>query len=127
KRKESPAVDPQLQSASTLPGVGPAVAEKLAARGLLHVQDFWFQLPLRYEDRTRLTPVAALRPGMTAQVLGRVVAVERGFRGRPTLRIVVADDSRGGLALRFFHFNRAQLAQFAPGRRILCFGEARPG
>ena len=112
---------------STLPGVGPKVAEKLAVRGLLSVQDLWLHLPLRYEDRTRITPIASLFPGQSAQVEARVEAVERSFRYRPTLRVAIGDASRGTLVLRFFHFNRQQLALFVPGRRILCYGEARPG
>ena len=115
------------QALSTLPGVGPKVAGKLAVRGLLSVQDLWLHLPLRYEDRTRITPIAALFPGQSAQVEARVEAVERSFRYRPTLRVAIGDASRGTLVLRFFHFNRAQLALFVPGRRILCYGEARPG
>ena len=115
------------QALATLPGVGPKVAEKFAVRGLLSVQDLWLHLPLRYEDRTRITPIASLFPGQSAQVEARVEAVERSFRYRPTLRVAISDGSRGSLVLRFFHFNRAQLALFVPGRRILCFGEARPG
>ncbi|MCA1713662.1 MAG: ATP-dependent DNA helicase RecG, partial [Gammaproteobacteria bacterium] len=70
-----------------LPGVGPRMAEKLAARGLLTLQDLWLQLPRQYQDRTRLTSIRALQPGVAAQVEGRVEAVERGFRYRPMLRI----------------------------------------
>jgi ATP-dependent DNA helicase RecG len=112
---------------TSLPGVGPALAEKLAARGLLTVQDLWLHLPLRYEDRTQLTAIADLLPGQSAQIEGRVEAVERGFRYRPLLRVTLVEDSRASLVLRFFHFNSAQAAQFIPGRRVRCFGEARPG
>ena len=42
---------------SSLPGVGPRVAEKLAARGLETLQDLWLWLPRGYEDRTALTPI----------------------------------------------------------------------
>ena len=112
---------------SSLPGVGPALAEKLAARGLLTVQDLWLHLPLRYEDRTQLTAIRDLLPGQSAQIEGRVEAVERGFRYRPLLRVTLAGESRATLTLRFFHFNSAQAAQFIPGRRVRCFGEARPG
>ena len=87
------------------------MAEKLAARGLLSVQDLWLHLPLRYEDRTRLTAIRDLVPGEPAQVEGRVEAVERGFRYRPLLRVTVVDDSRASLGLRFFHFNAAQAAR----------------
>ena len=46
---------------STLPGIGPKVAEKLAARGLATVGDLWLHLPRQYEDRTRIVPIRALR------------------------------------------------------------------
>ena len=103
---------------TALPGCGPKVAEKLAARGLLTLQDLWLQLPRQYEDRTRLTPIALLQPGVAAQVEGRVSAVERGFRGRPVLKVAIEDDSYGTLVLRFFHFRSQQVSQFAVGARI---------
>ena len=122
-----PALAPSGEaSVRELPGVGPALAEKLAARGLLKIQDLWLHLPTRYEDRTALTAIRDLVPGQPAQVEGRVEAVERGFRYRPLLRVTVSDASRATLALRFFHFNSAQAAQFIPGRRVRCYGEARP-
>jgi ATP-dependent DNA helicase RecG len=124
KASLSPAGEAPL---STLPGVGPRVAEKLAARGLLSVQDLWLQLPRQYEDRTKLTPIRALQPGVAAQVEGRVEAVERGFRYRPMLRVAVGDDSRATLVLRFFHFRSVQAAQFVPGARVRCYGTPRPG
>ena len=48
---------------SELRGVGPKLAEKLADCGVRQVQDLLFHLPLRYQDRTRITPVAAAREG----------------------------------------------------------------
>ncbi|HTM69259.1 MAG TPA: ATP-dependent DNA helicase RecG [Luteimonas sp.] len=112
---------------ASLPGVGPRMAEKLAARGLLDLQDLWLLLPRQYEDRTRLSAIRALQPGIPAQVEGTVAAVERGFRYRPSLRVAIVDDSRATLVLRFFHFRGAQAAQFAPGTRIRCYGSVRPG
>ncbi|MFL6593383.1 MAG: ATP-dependent DNA helicase RecG, partial [Luteimonas sp.] len=112
---------------SALPGVGPRVAEKLAARGLRTLQDLWLQLPRQYEDRTQITPIRDLRPGVAAQVEGVVEAVERGFRYRPMLRVAIGDDSRATLVLRFFHFRAAQVAQFAPGVRVRCYGMPRAG
>ena len=103
------------------------MAEKLAARGVLEVQDLWLLLPRQYEDRTRLSAIRALQPGVPAQVEGIVAAVERGFRYRPSLRVAIVDDSRATLVLRFFHFRGAQAAQFAPGTRIRCYGSVRPG
>ena len=112
---------------TALPGCGPKVAGKLAARGLGCLQDLWLQLPRQYEDRTRLTPIRLLQPGVAAQVEGRVEAVERGFRFRPVLRVAIGDDSTATLALRFFHFRAAQVAQFVPGARVRGYGTPRPG
>ncbi|ATS40075.1 ATP-dependent DNA helicase RecG [Xanthomonas citri pv. fuscans CFBP 6996] len=112
---------------SSLPGVGPKVADRFAARGILSVQDLWLHLPLRYEDRTRLTTIAQLQGGVPAQIEGRVEAVERGFRFRPVLRVAVSDASHGTLVLRFFHFRAAQVAQFAVGTRVRVFGTPKPG
>ena len=117
--------DPGATPVSALPGVGPALAETLSRLGLERVQDLWFHLPLRYEDRTRLTRIADLRPGDRAQVEGVVEAVERGFRYRPQLKVAISDDSQQTLVLRFFHFNRAQSEMLKPGVRLLCFGEVR--
>ena len=124
---QAPTADPGLLPVSALPGVGPALAETLARLGLERVQDLWFHLPLRYEDRTHVTPIRDLRVGESVQVVGVVEAVERGFRYRPQLRVAIGDDSRATLMLRFFHFNRSQADQLAPGVRILCYGEVRHG
>ncbi len=110
-----------------LPGVGPAVAGKLAARGLFTLQDLWLHLPRQYEDRTRITPVRQVQPGVAAQVEGRVEAVERGFRYRPMLRVAIADESRATLVLRFFHFRSQQVNQFRVGARVRAYGTPRPG
>ena len=112
---------------TALPGVGASVAAKLQARGIGSLQDLWLHLPLRYEDRTTLLPIRALKPGVPAQVEGRVEAVERGFRYRPMLRVAVGDDSGGTLVLRFFHFRAAQVAQFAVGARLRAYGTPKSG
>jgi len=112
---------------TSLPGVGPALAKTLDKLGLRTLQDLWFHLPLRYEDRTHLTAIIDLRSGDTAQVEGRIEAIERGFRYRPQLRVAIGDDSRATLLLRFFHFNKSQVDQLAIGARLRCFGEARLG
>ncbi|MFS8064216.1 MAG: ATP-dependent DNA helicase RecG, partial [Luteimonas sp.] len=110
-----------------LSGVGPRVAGKLAARGLLTLQDLWLQLPRHYEDRTRISPIRSLQAGVAAQVEGVVEAVDRGFRYRPMLRVAIGDESQSTLVLRFFHFRSAQVAQFVPGTRVRCYGTPRAG
>jgi ATP-dependent DNA helicase RecG len=119
--------DPGIAPVSALPGVGPALVAALARLGLERVQDLWFHLPLRYEDKTRVTAIADLRVGERAQIEGVVEAVERGFRYRPQLKVAIGDSSQQTLLLRFFHFNRAQAEQLLPGTRLLCYGEVRYG
>jgi ATP-dependent DNA helicase RecG len=122
----SPA-DPGRAPLTTLGGVGPALADTLGKLGLREVQDLWFHLPLRYEDRTTVVPIADLRPGDRAQVEGIVEHVERGFRFRPQLKVIIGDDSGRPLLLRFFHFRKSQVDLLAKGTRLLCFGEVRQG
>lgn len=126
-RRDLASLDLSTEPLSRLAGVGPRVAAKLEARGLTTLQDLWLHLPLRYEDRTTLLPIRALKAGLPAQVEGRVEAVERGFRYRPMLRVAVSDDSGATVVLRFFHFRAAQVAQFAVGTRLRCYGTPRPG
>ncbi|MCG6116943.1 MAG: ATP-dependent DNA helicase RecG [Aquimonas sp.] len=109
----------------SLPGVGPQVAQKLAAAGIQQLQDLWFWLPRGYEDRTRIAPIASLALGERVQVEGRVEAVEKGFRFRPQLKVAISDDSGETLVLRFFHFHAGQVAQLTPGAWLRCYGEVR--
>jgi ATP-dependent DNA helicase RecG len=126
--RPAPALTPVGETPlSTLAGVGPRVAEKLAARGLLTLQDLWLQLPRQYEDRTSIRPIRGLQAGVAVQVEGVVEAIERGFRYRPMLRVAISDGSMATMVLRFFHFRAAQVAQFAPGVRVRCYGTPRAG
>src|SRR3546814_15208498 len=100
--------DPGLTPVGALPGVGPALVATLARLGLERVQDLWFHLPLRYEDKTRVTAIADLRAGERAPVEGVVEAVERGFRYRPQVKVATGDASPQNLLLLFSHLNHRQ-------------------
>ena len=106
--------------------VGPRVAERLARLGLHTLQDLLFHLPLRYEDRSTVVPLGALRPGQAALVRGQVELAQVQFGRRRALLCRIADGT-GTLTLRFFHFSRAQQQGLQRGLPIECFGEARPG
>lgn len=116
-----------LRSVAELKGVGPALKSTLAARGIHVMQDLWLQLPIGFEDRTRIEKLDALQLGQTAQIEVRVVAVERGFRFRPLLKVIVEDDSLRQLCLRFFHYSSQQANQFAIGKILQCYGQVRLG
>ncbi len=111
---------------TALRGVGAALAQKLARLNVARVADLLFLLPLRYEDRTRVTAIGALLPGVRAAVEGEVQLTEVTYRGRRQLLCRISDGS-GMLTLRFFYFSGSQQANLARGTRLRCFGEVRRG
>lgn len=111
---------------SALDGVGETLAARLRGLGIERVQDLLFHLPLRYEDRTRITHVGALRPGMHAVVVARIEAAELRHGGRRSLLLAVSDYT-GRMGVRFFHFSSAQRQRLKTGVWLRLFGEVRPG
>ena len=83
-------------------------------------------LPLRYEDETRVTPIAAARGGTAVQIEGEVVSSEIVLRPRRQLVARVRDAS-GMLVARWLNFYPSQQKQIAAGRRVRLFGEVRGG
>jgi len=118
--------NPLEQSVAQLKGVGAQTALRLEKMGIRRIQDLLFHLPVRYQDRTRIHPIASLTGGMTALVCGQVQYTELLQRSRNSLICRIADDS-GSIALRFFHFNAHQHNQLKPGVWISCFAEVRFG
>ena len=102
------------------------MAEKLAAAGIEQVQDLLFHLPLRYQDRTRITPLGALQAGGDVVVEGEILLADIAFGQRRSLLCRIQDGT-GTVGLRFFHFSAAQRRNLERGRRIRCFGEVRRG
>lgn len=113
-------------SITQLKGVGAALAEKLKKVGIESVQDMLFHLPLRYQDRTRIVPIGALRPGQDAVIEGTVVIADISMGRRRSLSVRI-QDATGSLVLRFFHFSNAQKNGLAKGTKVRCYGEVRPG
>ena len=109
-----------------LRGVGPRLAAKLADYGVHQVEDLLFHLPLRYQDRTRVTPIAAAREGADLVIEGEVRAADIVFGRRRSL-VTRIQDGTGTLTLRFFHFSAAQKDGLRPGTRLRCFGQVRRG
>ena len=118
----------EYESVQSLKGVGPAVAEKLKRLEIYNVQDVLFHLPMRYEDRTKLTALGSLQIGQQVLVEGVIDHSEIKFagRGRRSLLCYLSDDT-GAIVLRFFHFNKAQQSNLSVGQRLRCFAEVRRG
>lgn len=71
---------------TTLAGVGPRLAEKLAKCGIQSVQDLLFYMPLHYQDRTHISPIGSLRVGDTVVIEGVVEDVSLSKQRRPSLK-----------------------------------------
>ena len=92
-----------------LKGVGPKRAALLAQKGLHTLLDLLFFTPIRYEDRTRITPIAEAMEGQTILVKGRVV---RGREERFPRRT---------------GFQGEDLRFIGQGRHDLCLGQSVHG
>lgn len=106
--------------------IAPATLAKLARLGIRRRADLLLHLPLRYEDETRLTPIATLQPGMTAQIQGVIIHCEIRFRPR---RMLVCRLRQGDaeITLRFLNFYPSQQKQLAVGKQVRAIGEVRMG
>jgi len=109
-----------------LKGVGPRKAADLKRAGLVTIEDLLYRLPFRYEDRSHMQPIASLRPGSKAAVLGEIksanVALTRR-RGFKIFHLVLADASGG---IRCTWMNQAFLADILkPHLRVVVFGEVK--
>ncbi len=111
---------------TALSGVGAAISEKLSRIGIHNLQDLLFHLPNRYEDRTRITPIADLRLEQYATIEGFVQTCDVQFGRRPILTVTLSDGT-SKIMLRFFNFNAGMRNGFQIGARVKAFGEVKRG
>lgn len=111
---------------TSLSGVGATIAEKLSRIGINNVQDLLFHLPMRYEDRTRITSIADIRPESFATIEGYVQHTEVQFGRRPILSVTLSDGT-SKIMLKFFNFNAGMKNSLATGVRVKAFGEIKRG
>ena len=109
-----------------LSGVGPKVEEKLNRVGILTIQDCLFHLPLRYQDKTRISLIGTLQAGQEALVEGTIEITQIKYGRRRSLLCLISDGT-GTLMLRFFHFSRAQQQRLEKGNVLRCYGQIRKG
>ena len=106
--------------------MGPRKAADLKRAGLVIVEDLLYRLPFRYEDRSRMQPIASLRPGNKAAVLGEIKSASltttrrRGFK---IFHLVLGDQSG---AIRCTWMNQAFLADILkPHMQVVVFGDVK--
>ena len=109
---------------TSLKGIGPAIAEKLTKLDVHSQSDLMFLMPIRYEDRTSITPIGALSHDQQILIQGRVLLTNIVYRGRRTLLSQLSDDT-GMVTLRFFSFSNQQAKNLARNTLVRCFGRVR--
>ena len=109
-----------------LKGVGPRKAPDLKRAGLHTVEDLLYRFPFRYEDRSRMQPVASLRPGVKAAVLGEIKSARLAITRRRGFKIfnAIVGDASG--AIRCTWMNQAFLADILqPHLPVVIFGDVK--
>ena len=115
-----------MRKASARSSGSRTVAAKLGKLGIRRDFDLVLHLPLRYEDETRVTPIANASPGSAVQVEGTVRSTEIVYRPKRQL-VSRIEDSTGELVLRFFNFFGSQAKALEPDVKLRAFGEVRTG
>lgn len=106
-------------------GVGPKVAEMLAAKGILTAEDLLYHLPFRYEDRQNPRSLDELQPGEMASVIGEVRgSILLRTRKAPIFELTVG---QGRFAIKCIWFNGTYLeGKFHAGQTVAVFGKVEP-
>ena len=110
---------------STLKGVGPKRAVAFARKGIRTILDLLFFTPIRYNDRTKVTPIQEVQEGPPVQVRGKVVfgKEERFLRNRKKIYRIMIRDEGAGLELLWFHYKKPHLdAMAVQGSTLLAYG-----
>ena len=65
-----------ISSVTELPGVGPNIKSKLMKLGINTVQDLLFQLPIKYQNRTKITQINESTFAEEVQVEGTIISTK---------------------------------------------------
>ncbi len=106
-------------------GVGPRLAEMLAAKGILTFEDLLYHLPFRYEDRQNPRSLDELKPGETASIIAEVRGASLlRTRRAPLFELTIG---QGRHALKCIWFNATYLeGKFHAGQTIAVYGKVEP-
>jgi ATP-dependent DNA helicase RecG len=102
-------------------GIGPRIADILAAKGITTADDLLHYLPFRYEDRVNPRGIAELQVGEMATVIAEV-RTSGLFRTR-RMPIFQMTAGQGRARLKCIWFNGAYLKdKFQPGQMLALYG-----
>ncbi len=90
----------------SLKGVGPKISILMERKGIKTIEDLFYFLPIRYEDRRHLRKISEIKEGEKALIVAKVVASKslffRHFRKKAYEAIV--DDGTGSISVKWFQW-----------------------
>jgi ATP-dependent DNA helicase RecG len=91
--------------------IGAATAKKLKKLELATAQDLLLYFPFRYDDFSRVTPIKDLKPGESANVVGRLELIQnkRSFRRRMNITEALVTD--GDSSVKVIWFNQPYITK----------------
>lgn len=106
--------------------MGPALADKLKAKGLETVEDLLFYPPFRYEDRSKFLPIRQFRDGQSGALLAMVASTRtRAWRkGAQVLFEAELQDEQGNRIQARWYNAKYLASEIVPGLRLALFGKA---
>lgn len=107
---------------TNLTGIGPQSAAAMKRLGIITAGDLLFYLPLRFEDRSQVVPIAQLAFGEEAVIEGVIGKVHsrRTKRGAFLVEAKISDSS-GTIPAVWFN-QRYLLSQLKTGETVMLFG-----
>jgi ATP-dependent DNA helicase RecG len=103
-------------------GIGPRLAEILAAKGIQTVDDLLHYLPFRYEDRLNPRSIPELRAGEMATIIAEVR--NSGLFRTRRMPIFQMTAGQGRARLKCIWFNAPYLKdKFQPGQMVALYGK----
>lgn len=107
-------------------GLGKQTSQRLNQIGIYTLEHMLFHFPIRYQDKTFITPINQLQDGNEALIEMDIERTEERYGSKRQL-ICYLTSGCHKLIIRFFHFNQYQKESFIRGETIQCFGEVRIG
>jgi ATP-dependent DNA helicase RecG len=112
-----------------LKGIGPKRAEQLEKLGLQTVEDLFYHVPFRYEDRRKINKICQATIGCDGTFKGKLVGLEKKYNPRRRAQILagfLADDT-GILGLQWYRVPAYLANGLAKGQQLLVHGKIEPG
>jgi len=114
---------PDLQTeVQFLKGIGPRLAETLAAKGIRTLEDLLYYMPFRYEDRINPRSIEQLQPGEMASVIAEVRSSALFQTRKMPIFEMTAGQGRSKLKCLWFRGGYLE-GKFKPGALVALYGK----